>query len=62
MNLSCLSYVYQSIAFYFDREDVALPGFSKFFKHRSEEKREHAEEFMKYVNLRGGRLVLQTRK
>ncbi len=26
------SYVYQSMAFYFDRDDVALPGFSKFFK------------------------------
>lgn len=26
------SYVYQSMALYFDRDDVALPGFSKFFK------------------------------
>jgi len=53
------SYVYQSMAFYFDRDDVALPGFSKFFAHNSEEEREHAEKLMKYQNKRGGRVVLQ---
>ncbi|XP_050390092.1 soma ferritin isoform X2 [Patella vulgata] len=53
------SYTYQSMAFYFDRDDVALPGFSKFFKHSSEEEREHAEKLMKYQNKRGGRVVLQ---
>jgi len=58
MELSA-SYVYQSMAFYFDRDDVALPGFSAFFKHNSEEEREHAEKLMKYLNKRGGRLVLQ---
>jgi ferritin heavy chain len=41
------SYTYQSMAFYFDRDDVALPGFSEFFSHNSEEEREHAEKFMK---------------
>jgi ferritin heavy chain len=53
------SYVYQSMAFYFDRDDVALPGFSKFFKHNSDEEREHAEKFMTYLNKRGGRVVLK---
>jgi ferritin heavy chain len=53
------SYVYQSMAFHFDRDDVALPGFSKFFAHNSEEEREHAEKLMKYLNKRGGRVVLQ---
>jgi len=53
------SYTYQSMAFYFDRDDVALPGFSKFFSKSSEEEREHAEKFMKYQNKRGGRVVLQ---
>jgi ferritin heavy chain len=38
---------------------VALPGFSKFFKHNSDEEREHAEKFMKYLNSRGGRIVLK---
>jgi ferritin heavy chain len=53
------SYVYSSMAFYFDRDDVALPGFHKFFKKASHEEREHAEKFMKYQNMRGGRIVLQ---
>lgn len=53
------SYVYQSMAWYFDRDDVALPGFHKFFKKSSEEEREHAEMFMKFQNQRGGRIVLQ---
>ena len=48
------SYVYQSMAFYFDRDDVARPGFSKYFKHISDEEREHAEKFMTYLNKRGG--------
>jgi len=52
-------YCYQSMAYYFDRDDVALPGFSKFFKKSSDEEREHAEKLMKYQNKRGGRIVLQ---
>lgn len=53
------SYVYQSMAFYFDRDDIALHGFHKFFKKSSEEEREHAEKLMKYQNKRGGRVVLR---
>lgn len=53
------SYVYQSMAYYFDRDDVALPGFCKYFKKSSDEEREHAEKFMAYQNKRGGRIVLQ---
>ncbi|XP_061179683.1 soma ferritin-like [Saccostrea echinata] len=53
------SYTYQSMSFYFDRDDVALPGFSKYFKKASDEEREHAERLMKYQNKRGGRIVLQ---
>nr|AFV81451.1 ferritin [Scrobicularia plana] len=52
-------YVYQSMAYFFDRDDVALKGFSKFFKEASDEEREHAEKLMKYQNKRGGRVVLQ---
>uniref|UniRef100_A0A8W8JW36 Ferritin n=1 Tax=Magallana gigas TaxID=29159 RepID=A0A8W8JW36_MAGGI len=44
-------YTYQSMAYYFDRDDVALPGFSKFFKNSSDEEREHAEKLMKYQSL-----------
>ncbi|XP_048763643.1 soma ferritin-like [Ostrea edulis] len=53
------SYAYQSMSFYFNRDDVALPGFSKYFKNASDEEREHAEKLMKYQNKRGGRIVLQ---
>ncbi|XP_055864781.1 soma ferritin-like isoform X3 [Biomphalaria glabrata] len=61
------SYTYQSMtpyitissAYYFDRDDVALPGFHKFFKKQSEEEKEHAEKLMKYQNKRGGRIILQ---
>lgn len=54
------SYVYQSMAYYFDRDDVALKGFHKFFKKSSDEEREHAEKLMKFQNSRGGRVVLQS--
>lgn len=53
------SYVYLSMAYYFDRDDVALPGIHGYFKHSSDEEREHAMKFMKYLNKRGGRIVLQ---
>jgi len=53
------SYVYLSMAYYFDRDDVALPGFFKFFKKSSDEEREHAQKLMKFQNERGGRIVLQ---
>jgi len=53
------SYVYQSMYFYFDRDDIALPGFAKFFNDSSKEERAHAEILMKFQNQRGGRIVLQ---
>jgi len=53
------SYCYQSMAFYFDRDDIALPGFAKFFRENSKEEREHAEKLMEFQNKRGGRIVLQ---
>ncbi|XP_046363770.1 soma ferritin isoform X2 [Haliotis rufescens] len=56
--LNC-SYVYHSMAWYFDRDDVALKGFFEFLKDASCKKREFAEKMMKYQNQRGGRIVLQ---
>ncbi|CAG5117593.1 unnamed protein product [Candidula unifasciata] len=53
------NYVYLSMAYHFDREDVALPGFLKFFQKLSDEERERAEKLMKYQNTRGGRVLLQ---
>ncbi|XP_059496643.1 ferritin, heavy subunit-like [Stegostoma tigrinum] len=53
------SYLYQSLMSYFDRDDVALPHFSRFFKHQSQEKQEHAEKLLKFQNQRGGGVLLQ---
>ncbi len=46
-------------AYHFNRDDVALAGFQKFFKESSDEEREHAEKFMKFQNERGGPIILQ---
>ncbi|KAL1368738.1 ferritin-2, chloroplastic isoform X2 [Arachis hypogaea] len=51
MNLNLLSMSRSKI------DDIALKGFAKFFKESSEEEREHAEELMKYQNIRGGRVI-----
>ncbi|CAC5368743.1 FTH1 [Mytilus coruscus] len=53
------SYIYQSMAYYFDRDDIALPGFHKYFEKLSKQKRCEAEKLMEYQNKRGGRIVLQ---
>merc|ERR1712108_97536 len=53
------SYVYMSMAYYFDRDDVAYSGFSSYFKKNSDEEREHGEKFIKYQNKRGGKIVFQ---
>lgn len=45
---------------YFDRDDVALENFSKFFLERSVKERDQAEKLLEYQNLRGGRVLLQT--
>lgn len=53
------SYVYLALAYQFDRHDVALKGFFHFFKSNSDEEREHAQKFMKYLNERGGDIKLE---
>merc|ERR1712029_912083 len=53
------SYVYLSMSVFFDRDDVAQLGFSKFFKKSSDEERDHAELLIKYQNRRGGKVVFQ---
>lgn len=55
-----VSYVYHALYAYFDRDNVALKGLAKFFKESSTEEREHAEKFMQYQNMRGGRVKLHT--
>nr|AFM88928.1 Ferritin heavy chain, oocyte isoform [Callorhinchus milii] len=53
------SYVYLTMSYYFDRDDIALKNFAKFFQEQSHEEREHAERLMKLQNQRGGRVLLQ---
>jgi len=53
------NYVYTSMAFYFERDDVALLGFAKYFKNAAKEEAEHAQKFMEFQNKRGGRVVLK---
>ncbi|XP_009232991.1 ferritin heavy chain-like [Pongo abelii] len=52
------SYVYLSMAFYFDPDYVALESFSRYFLRQWHEKRQHARELMRLQNLRGGRIYL----
>uniref|UniRef100_A0A452ILG6 Ferritin n=1 Tax=Gopherus agassizii TaxID=38772 RepID=A0A452ILG6_9SAUR len=53
------SYVYLSMSYYFDRDDVALRHMAQFQREQSRKEREHAEKFLKYQNRRGGRIILQ---
>ena len=55
-------YTYQSLASYFGRDDVALPGFGEYFRKASHEELGHAEKLMKFQNDRGGRVVLSSIK
>ncbi|XP_067833741.1 ferritin heavy chain B-like [Heptranchias perlo] len=53
------SYVYLSMSYYFDRDDVALRHFAEFFKEQSHEEWEHAEKLLKFQNQRGSRVILE---
>jgi ferritin heavy chain len=52
-------YTYLSMGIYFQRHDVALPGFAKFFMDSAKEEKGHARRFERYINKRGGSVVLQ---
>ena len=49
---------YYNISLYFDREDAALDNLSRYFKKMSEEEKEHADMLCRYLNKRGGHVVL----
>ncbi|XP_036884283.1 ferritin heavy chain-like [Sturnira hondurensis] len=53
------SYVYSSIAFYLDLEDLALKHFSQFFLQRSNKEKEQTEGLMRLQNQRRGRIHLR---
>eukprot|EP00892_Ulva_mutabilis_P007974 jgi/Ulvmu1/5549/UM023_0085.1 len=54
-----ISYVYHALHSYFNRDNVGLPGFAKFFSEASDEEREHAQLLMDYQAKRGGRVELK---
>ncbi|EFN77369.1 soma ferritin [Harpegnathos saltator] len=51
-------YYYLSMAAYFGRVDVALPGCESFFMQMHHEEHEHAQRFCNYVKMRGGKVHL----
>jgi len=53
-------YTYLSMAFHFQRDDIYLPNFAKFFKAQAEEEHKHAQLLMEYQNKRGGRVKLNS--
>lgn len=48
------SYVYLSMAFYFERDDMALEHFGRYLLRQSDEKMEHAQELMRLQNQLSG--------
>lgn len=52
------SYVYLSMAFYFDRDDVALGNFKRFFLSKSHDCKASVEMFVFLQNKRGGHACL----
>ncbi|XP_059555513.1 ferritin heavy chain-like [Myotis daubentonii] len=52
-------YIYLSVTYYFDRDDVALKNLAKYVLQQSHEKKEHAEKLMTLQNQRGGGISLQ---
>ena len=55
-----VSYIYHDLFAYFDIDNMSLPGFAKYFKDASDEEWDHADMFMKYQNIRGGNIKLQS--
>ncbi|XP_022271759.2 ferritin heavy chain-like isoform X5, partial [Canis lupus familiaris] len=53
------SYVYQSMAFSFDRDDGALRNLARFFQRQAREETQHAEMLVELQNRRGGRIRLR---
>ncbi|XP_054977044.1 ferritin heavy chain-like [Sorex araneus] len=52
----CTAYVYLSMSYYFDREDVGLKRFSRYFRELFRELFEQAEKLMQLQNQRGAQL------
>ena len=55
----CASYLYLSMSYYFDLNDVTLRNIAKYFLHQSHKEREHAEKPMKLQNQQRGWIFFQ---
>eukprot|EP01100_Stratorugosa_tubuloviscum_P014423 TRINITY_DN76_c0_g4_i1.p1 TRINITY_DN76_c0_g4~~TRINITY_DN76_c0_g4_i1.p1 ORF type:complete len:170 (-),score=73.39 TRINITY_DN76_c0_g4_i1:192-701(-) len=55
-----ISHLFISIAAYFNRDTITLPGFQKFFKQQSNEEYEKAQKLIDYINQRGGSVTFDT--
>lgn len=53
------SYVYMALYSYFGNTKVAYKNIQNYFKKNSEEEREHAIQFINYINMRGGTVNLK---
>jgi len=49
-----ISYKYMMMAAYFNRADVALPGFAEYFRSASDREHESVNFIMNYIHKRGG--------
>lgn len=49
---------YHAMASYFDRDDVSLPGFAKYFRDQADDERGHAQKLIDFQNTRGGKVRL----
>lgn len=56
------SYTYQSIASWCARDEQALTGFAKYYGHKAEEEREHAQKLINYMSMRGGKVCFESIK
>ena len=52
-------YMYTSLACYYGRAEVALPGFSQYFMKSSREEYGHVQLLCNYLNKRGGKVIFK---
>ena len=48
------SYFYLAVAFHFDRDDIGMKNFYKYFHKLSDKKKENVNKFLKFMSERGG--------
>ncbi|KAL3155190.1 hypothetical protein ABBQ32_013130 [Trebouxia sp. C0010 RCD-2024] len=53
-----MSYAYHAVSSYFNRDNVALPGFVTYFRNASLDERSHAQKLMDFQQVRGGQTRL----